>query len=77
MRAAPARIDALQQRLAALEAQLDRKPGEACPACGALAMRRTGLSPHPSAQLAMFGEKVENWACEACGAAEQRFTGSA
>jgi hypothetical protein len=35
----PARMDSLETRVAALEKALERFPGEACPKCGARAMR--------------------------------------
>ncbi len=35
----PARTDALEKRVSALEKALERVPGEACPTCGARAMR--------------------------------------
>jgi hypothetical protein len=42
---APARIDALEKRIAELESRLQRAPGEACPACGELDFRVASVQP--------------------------------
>ena len=39
MRAAPARIDAIEKRMAQLESQLEPAPGRRCEGCGKLSLR--------------------------------------
>jgi hypothetical protein len=41
----PARIDALEKRIAELEKRLQHAPGEACPSCGALNIAWSERSP--------------------------------
>lgn len=53
----PEQMDELLQRIAALEERLERAPGEACPYCGALAMRMTSQR--------MNGQ-WEIWTCGEC-----------
>jgi hypothetical protein len=63
---APARIDALEKRIAELEAKLARAPGEVCPACGDHAMRVKGVQPARSG-LARLGVRDYAYECESCG----------
>lgn len=44
---APERIEALEKRVAELEASLARAPGEACPRCGERAFRTVESRPAP------------------------------
>jgi hypothetical protein len=49
--ALPDKVATLEEKVAALENRLERAPGEACPKCGALAMRlKTDVSPETSAK---------------------------
>lgn len=66
MREAPARIDELERRLAAIEGKPRPAPGKECKACGEPAARRTGVEPAP-APFGMLGAKNETWTCSACG----------
>jgi hypothetical protein len=68
--AAPERIDALEKRVAELEAKLRRAPGEACPSCGALAFRIMSSQPHPT--LGVVGARVHHMKCEECGFTDQK-----
>lgn len=69
--AAPDEIDALEERVAELEKRLQRMPGEACPSCGALAMRLHtkgrmmggSINPH----------RTDRWKCQECEFEDQRF----
>ena len=54
----PEQMDELLRRIAALEDRLERAPGEACPYCGALAMRLKRQTLH--------GQR-EEWECGECG----------
>jgi len=66
MRAAPARIDALEKRLAALEEPTKRGPGKLCEKCGAYAMI-PGLA-RPTTIVALQAAGVEDvpWKCHEC-----------
>lgn len=68
--ATPDRIDALEKKMAALEARLQRAPGEACPKCGALDFRVESTTPHPD--LGDMGVSIRQCKCGACGFGEQR-----
>lgn len=61
---APGRLDALEKRVAALEARLARAPGQACPSCGAAEFRVSATQPHP--ELGDFGAKNVTRTCGAC-----------
>jgi len=60
----PSRVDALEKRIADLESQLGRAPGQACPSCGALEFRVTSSKPHP--ELGDFGAKNVTRKCGGC-----------
>lgn len=66
----PARVDELEKKIAALEARLARAPGEACPKCGALAMRLT----ETGREMGSFPmtRRTDTWTCEDCGHSEGR-----
>jgi transposase-like protein len=64
---APARIDALEKRVAELEARLQRAPGEACPRCGALEYRVMTSEPTRHGGFAHLGARDHHYKCQACG----------
>lgn len=70
----PARIEALEQRLDALEQTqtIPKSPGQPCPSCGENALRRTS-SKISSGPFGALGAKDEIWTCETCGETDQRF----
>lgn len=70
VRQAPDRIDALEKRLAALEATTPEQAGEPCPACGKPAMRRTSQEERKLAGHLVGVTDV--WTCSACGAVDRR-----
>ena len=65
----PRRMDELEARVAALEKALERVPGDACPKCGARAMRLTNLGRR-------LGDayRFDTWTCGSpgCGHTEER-----
>lgn len=64
MTAAPDRVDALERRVAALEAALCARPGaEACPFCNA-ALALTAEDDDPV--FGDFGVKQRTYRCTAC-----------
>ncbi len=65
LKVAPARIAALEKRVADLESRLARCPGEGCPRCGALAMRLE-ISERSSSLYGKFGAREETWRCTEC-----------
>ena len=65
LKIAPERIAALEKRVADLESKMARSPGEACPHCGALAMRLE-FSERSRSLYAKFGVREETWRCEEC-----------
>jgi hypothetical protein len=67
---APARIDALEKRVAELEARLQRAPGEACPKCGALDYRVDKAAPHQ--RFGGMGARVHHMKCGACGFTDEK-----
>jgi uncharacterized protein with PIN domain len=69
LKVAPARVAALERRVANLESKLARSPGEACPHCGALAMRLE-FSERSRSLYAKFGAREETWRCEECRRAQ-------
>jgi len=70
VREAPARIDALEKRLAALEVAPKAAAGKQCLACGEPASRRTSSKKDPG-PFGMMGAKIETWTCGACGDTEE------
>lgn len=73
MAGTPARVDALEQKVAKLEKELAdllaRRPGDSCPACGERSMR-LAKSWH---RMGSFPNEYhyEDWKCEKCGNREQ------
>ena len=67
----PARVDALEKRVAALEAKLARAPGETCPSCGDQAMRVKSSQPAKHG-LGSLGVREYLYECEACGFKDTR-----
>jgi predicted RNA-binding Zn-ribbon protein involved in translation (DUF1610 family) len=68
---APARIDALEKRIAELEAKLQRAPGEACPACGELEFRVTGVQSASPLGIGL-GSRNYTFKCQKCGFEDTR-----
>jgi predicted RNA-binding Zn-ribbon protein involved in translation (DUF1610 family) len=68
---APDRVDELEKRLAALENKLQGAPGEACPKCGALAMRAVSEQKAPG-PLGITGTRLRVSKCEDCGFATEQ-----
>jgi hypothetical protein len=62
----PARIDALEKRIADLEAMLAKAPGQACPSCGERAFRVKSSRP-ASGPFGALGAKDVVRRCEVCG----------
>lgn len=67
---APARIDALERRLAALEAAQHAPPLETCPSCGQKACRLTGA--RPDRLFAHTGGTRRSYRCDNCGQESER-----
>lgn len=72
---APARIDALEKRIAELETKLQRAPGEACPACGELEFRVISSQPSPS-PFGSLGSRNHTYKCQKCGFTDVRMVGA-
>lgn len=71
VRETPERLDALEARVAALEALLtSNATGEACPMCGQRAMRVESSEPDPV--FGEFGAKRDLMRCAACQHQEHR-----
>lgn len=68
--AMPAKVQAMEDRIAALEAQLTGRPGALCPICNAAEFKRTASRPHP--QFGFAGIKLDSYSCAACGHTEDR-----
>lgn len=66
MREAPARIDALEKRIAELETQLQGSPGDQCPKCRKRAFRVEKSEPMSSG-FGEFGMRLYHWKCDTCG----------
>jgi ribosomal protein L37AE/L43A len=58
IQALPEKVQALELRIASLEAVLARCPAEGCPFCGALAFRLERVYMHGTREI---------WHCEECG----------
>jgi hypothetical protein len=69
VQAAPDQIDALEKRVAALEAKLMRAPGLACPSCGALEYRVTN-SATSKGPFGRLGAKDVTRQCGECSFSE-------
>jgi hypothetical protein len=67
----PLRTDELEKRVSALEKALAKVPGEACPKCGARAMR---LSQPGRVLGGRTAYRFDEWTCTAngCGYTEER-----
>jgi predicted RNA-binding Zn-ribbon protein involved in translation (DUF1610 family) len=65
----PEKVEALEQRVAALEKLLEKAPGDACPKCGAREMRRMEMGRRLGGQNAY---RYDTWTCTACGATDER-----
>jgi hypothetical protein len=64
------RMATLEERVTALEEALKREPGDACPYCGARAMRKITqgrLMGEPGRQW-----RTDIWHCEGCGRTDER-----
>ncbi len=67
----PGRLDALEKRLAALEAKPLQAPGKACPSCGQMTFRVTASRPSTT-HFGQLGAMDRDYACGACGFKETR-----
>jgi predicted nucleic-acid-binding Zn-ribbon protein len=65
----PRRTDELEARVSALEKALARVPGEACPKCGARAMR---LKVEGRRLGGKDAYRFDTWACQECDYSEER-----
>ena len=66
----PDRVQALEQRIAALEAQLSGKTGPACPICNAPGFKRVSSKADPA--FGALGVMLDSYACASCGHTEDR-----
>lgn len=66
----PGRMELMEERMARLEARLERRPGDTCDSCGEHTMRRTKVGR----VVGSFGkqEREDIWTCENCSASETR-----
>ncbi|HEY2915191.1 MAG TPA: hypothetical protein VGK21_17635 [Candidatus Angelobacter sp.] len=64
----PEQIEALVNRVAALEERLTRCPGEGCPKCGELTYRVESSKPHH--MFGNVGAMMRTMKCEKCGFTE-------
>jgi predicted nucleic-acid-binding Zn-ribbon protein len=71
VRANADKVPALEQRVAALEARLQRAPGEACPKCGAFDFRTEKTVPDHG-HFGGMGVVNRHLKCGACGYTEVR-----
>lgn len=63
--ALPNEVEALQKRVAALEAKLGPKTGQPCPMCDERTMKVVSTEDHP--EFAFAGLKLDHMRCESCG----------
>lgn len=69
--AAPNRIDALERRVAELEAKIASRPaGAVCPKCHGGEFRVTKVVPDPA--FGVFGMQRRTMTCASCGHTEER-----
>ena len=69
--AAPDRLDALERRVAELEAKIASRPTpESCPICERGEMKVVDVQPDPA--FAFAGLQLRRMKCNACGHAEER-----
>ena len=68
--AAPDEIDALKERVTKLEQRLQRVPGDACAACGALSMR---LRTKGRMMGGAKAYRTDQWQCQECHFEDERF----
>jgi hypothetical protein len=66
VKGAPARVDELERRVAALEEKLAGRPGVACPSCGRPGFRVVESRPAPPPFDAL-GAREHVKRCDACG----------
>ena len=66
----PAKLDALEERVAELEKRLGRCPGEGCPRCGELTFRTQ--SSQPDLGFGDMGAIQREMKCESCGFTETK-----
>lgn len=66
----PERIDALEQRLKAIERLMAGGSGQLCPICNSPKFKRTASKPDPGFEFA--GVMRDFYRCEECGHSENR-----
>ena len=69
--ALPPEVERLQQRVAALEAQLAPATGDRCPKCRAMTFTLVESKPAPGA-LGKLGAMDDHFACTSCGYTDKR-----
>lgn len=72
---APDRLQALEQRVAALEAQLAGEPGERCPLCNKPELERVASKPDPV--FGGTGLMQDSYRCRSCDHQEDRLRDTA
>jgi C4-type Zn-finger protein len=71
----PAEVDALTERISALEARLAAATGTACPSCRAMRFTLVRSEPEPPPWGDM-GAMQDCWECSACGYTDTRKRGT-
>lgn len=71
--ASPARLDALEARIAELEEKLRPSEGTACPKCRQMKFRITSSRSDPD--FAFAGLQFDRWQCAACDYQVERQAG--
>lgn len=73
LKALPEKVDALESRIAALEAEISKRPSlETCPVCNSGKLKVTAVRPH--AELGPVGLQERTLKCDnaTCGHTEKR-----
>jgi hypothetical protein len=73
LKALPDQVEKLQQRIDALEAELNKRPTpEACPICGVGTLKVTNVKPHPVMGDLGIQERTLKCTNQACAHTEKR-----